>query len=77
MGEEKRNPETEALDDELLAQVSGGTGADEEEEDDGITVPTYEELCATKPSITCKSCGMQILLEGNLYAICPKCGRRH
>ena len=63
--------------DDLLDKVSGGTGAEEEEEE----IPTYVDewaayeaiYCAGKESYNCFDCGLQIPVS---VCICPRCGRR-
>lgn len=68
------------LRDDLLEQVSGGTGVEEEEED----IPTYEDgnaalaaLYAGKKCITCDGCGLLLCIEGQGIVTCPRCGRQH
>ena len=68
------------LNDDLLEQVSGGTGVEEEEED----IPTYEDgnaalaaLYAGKKCITCDGCGLLLCIEGQGIVTCPRCGRQH
>ena len=68
------------LNDDLLEQVSGGTGVDEEEEelpgyDDGNDV--LAELYAAKKCITCDGCGLLLCIEGQGIVTCPRCGRQH
>lgn len=76
MEDKKKHLAADKLSDELLDQVVGGTGT-EEEEDDGTTAPCYQELCEIMPSITCEGCGEKILLANNPRAICLFCGRHH
>ena len=68
------------LNDDLLEQVSGGTGVEDEEED----IPTYEDgnaalaaLYAGKKCITCAGCGLLLCIEGQGIVTCPRCGRQH
>ena len=68
------------LNDDLLEQVSGGTGVEDEEED----IPTYEDgnaalaaLYAGKKCITCDGCGLLLCIEGQGIVTCPRCGRQH
>ena len=68
------------LNDDLLEQVSGGTGVEEEEED----IPTYEDgnaalaaLYAGKKCITCDGCGLLLCIEDKGIVTCPRCGRQH
>ena len=66
------------LNDDLLEQVSGGTGVDEEElpgYDDGNAV--LAELYAGKKCITCDGCGLLLCIEGAGIVTCPRCGRQH
>ena len=68
------------LNDDLLEQVSGGTGIDEEEEelpgyDDGNAV--LAELYAGKKCIICDGCGLLLCIEGQGIVTCPRCGRQH
>ena len=66
------------LNDDLLEQVSGGTGVDEEE------LPGYDDgndalaaLYAGKKCITCDGCGLLLCIEGQGIVTCPRCGRQH
>ena len=68
------------LNDNLLEQVSGGTGVEEEEED----IPTYMDendalavLYAGKRCINCAGCGLLLCIENRGIVTCPRCGRQH
>ena len=68
------------LNDDLLEQVSGGTGVDEDEEG----LPGYDDgndalaaLYAGKKCITCDGCGLLLCIEGQGIVTCPRCGRQH
>ena len=68
------------LNDDLLVQVAGGTGVEEEEEN----VPTFEDgdaaraaFYAGKKCIYCEGCGLLLCIEGQPIVTCPRCGRQH
>ena len=69
------------LNDDLLEQVAGDTGVDEEEEeellgyDDGNDVLAV--LYAGKKCITCDGCGLLLCIEVQGLVTCPRCGRQH
>ena len=68
------------LNDDLLEQVSGGTGVDKEEEE----LPGYDDgndalaaLYTGKKCITCAGCGLLLCVENKGSVTCPRCGRQH